>query len=57
MEEEGYRVAQRLDDRQQAAHGKAAGDEVGYRKGDAEVHEGEGQGLEHGAPRVRIILH
>ena len=48
VEVETYRIAQRLDGGDQSADGDAAGQRVGHRKGDAEVHQGERHGLEHG---------
>ncbi|MNN65374.1 hypothetical protein D3C81_1808720 [compost metagenome] len=51
VEVEADRVAQRLDRRHQAAHRHTACQGVGHGEGDAEVHEGEGHGLEHGTPR------
>ena len=52
---EADRIAQGFDGRHQAAGGNAAGQGVGDRERDGEMHQGKGQGLEHGAPRVRII--
>lgn len=51
VEVEAHGVAQRFDSCHQAAGRNAAGQGVGNGEGDAEVHDGEGQGLEHDAPR------
>lgn len=48
VEVETDRVAQRLDRRHQPADRYAAGQRIGHAEGDDEVHDGEGQGLEHG---------
>jgi hypothetical protein len=52
---ESNRVAQRLNCGNQAACSNTTGQRVSNPEGDAEMHDGEGQGLEHVAPRLRII--
>ncbi|MCY1445780.1 hypothetical protein D9M71_623090 [compost metagenome] len=53
VEVEADRIAQRLDSRHQATYGDAAGQRIGDAEGDDEVHQGKGEGLQHGGSPVR----